>query len=159
MSSTADWSFKSALFPKKHFNVWRWTFYGDARKLSITHSISSMWYIMGGSWMWSTDLMVCQFPQHSPGSPAAWEERQTLPPELLSDLWQAEMTALSIFPQRKDVETKLHWWYTNHAPNLPHNRYDQVYNTMFGSSTFHSCLPIQTYLRFWPWVLRTMYNM
>lgn len=57
------------------------------------------------------------------------------------------------------VETKWHWWYNNHAPNLPHDRYDQVHNTMLDSSTFHSCLPIQTYLMFWLWVLRTMYNM
>ena len=97
-------------FPKKHFNAWRWNFYGDARKLSITHSISSTCYIVGGSCLlWSTGLMVYHFPQHSSGSPAGWEECQTLPPKLLSDLWQVEITALNIFPQRKDAETKRHW--------------------------------------------------
>jgi hypothetical protein len=81
MSSMADWSFKSALFPKRHFNVWRWTFYGDASKPPIIRSISNMRFIVGGSSSCSTGLMTSHSPQHSPGSPDGWEEGLTLPPE------------------------------------------------------------------------------
>jgi hypothetical protein len=63
--------FKFALFPKRNFNVWMWTFYRDARNAYGTAGIiSSTWCELGGVCLWFVGLWDCWL--HC-GSNHAWD--------------------------------------------------------------------------------------